>query len=54
MDVDTNPGNNYFIDFSVDWNEDKHKAVEKKLLDWASKQSYKSPELNKWKKHYLK
>ena len=52
MDVDTNPRNNYFVDFSVEWDDYKHNTVAKEWLDWASMQKYKSLELNRWKKYY--
>lgn len=51
-DVDTTPKKHYYIPFSIDWSEEKHKQVRNKWLDWASKQKYTSPELNKWKLYY--
>lgn len=51
-DVDTNPKKNYFIEFSIDWTEDKHKQVRNKWLKWAAKQSYCSLQLKKWKSYF--
>lgn len=51
-DVDTNPKKHYFIPYSLDWTEEDHKQARKKWLQWASEQTYTSPELQKWKLQY--
>lgn len=53
-DIDTNPKRHYFIPFSIEWNEEKHNQIEKKWLNWASKQNYSSTELKKWKMNYTR
>jgi hypothetical protein len=48
FDIDSNPKKHYYIDFSINWNEEKHKQIRHKWLKWASTRKYHSSQLKKW------
>jgi len=52
-DVDTEPKYNYYIDYDIEWDDERHHQERDKWLKWASSRYYKSSELTKWKGNYL-